>query len=167
MKTLMCLFLSIGMVAAGLAKPLNGFITGKVVEVIDGNTIQVLTADNQKEKYLLAGVDSPELTQDYGERAKKFLEKLLLDKDVKVQVQGKDRWGNYLAVVILLKNELDPRVELLKEGLAWTAEKNPVPDLESYRMSAQEKGRGLWRQENPTPPWVHRRQQTMLQAKSS
>jgi micrococcal nuclease len=56
---------------------------------------------------------------------------------------------------------------LLKEGLAWTAEKNPIPELEEYRIKAKEKERGIWKQENPTPPWIYRRQQSMMQAKSS
>jgi micrococcal nuclease len=166
MKTVMCLFLSIGIAVAGTDQ-VNETITGKVISVIDGNTIEVLTSDNQKEKYMLAGVDSPELTQEFGDRARRFLEKLMLEKEVRVSIQGKDRWGNYLAIVMLAKGEVDPRIELLKEGLAWTAEKNPNPELEKYRIAAQEKGRGLWKQDNPTPPWTHRRQQTMLQAKSS
>jgi micrococcal nuclease len=168
MKTILCLLLFLGMVgAASEGAIINGSITGKVISVIDGNTIEVLTSDNQKEKFLLAGVDSPELTQEYGERAKKFLEKLVLEREVKVTVQGKDRWGSYLAVIVLVKGDVDPRVELLREGLAWTSEKNPMPDLESHRVAAQEKGKGLWKQDNPTPPWIYRRQQSMLQAKSS
>jgi endonuclease YncB( thermonuclease family) len=114
----------------------------------------------------LAGIDSPELTQEYGEKAKKYLEKMLLEKKVIVHFQGKDRKGNKLAVV-LLKGEIDARIELLKEGLAWTSEKDPLPELEVHRTEAQEKGRGLWKEENPTPPWTYRRQQSMLQPKSS
>jgi micrococcal nuclease len=141
-------------------------ITGKVITVIDGNTVEVLSEDKEMFTVVLAGIDCPELTQDYGEKAKKYLEKLLLKEQVVVNLQGKDRKGNHLAV-ILLKGNVDPRVELLKEGLAWTAEKNPLPELEVHRTKAQEKGKGLWKEENPTPPWIHRRQQTMLQPKSS
>lgn len=142
-------------------------ITGTVTAVLDGNTVEVLTVNNELHKLMLAGVDSPELTQEFGEKAKRFLEKLTLQKEVKVQFQGKDRKGNHLAIVLLSKGEVDVRVELLKEGLAWTAEKNPLPELETHRTWAEQKGRGLWKQENPTPPWTYRRQQTMLQPKQS
>lgn len=139
--------------------------TGKVTNVIDGNTIEVQAAA-ETFTIVLADIDSPELTQEYGDKAKELLEKIILKKEVLVQFQGKDRKGNHLAVV-LIKGKVDPRVELLREGLAWTSEKNPVPDLEVHRTSAKEKGKGLWKEENPTPPWTYRRQQTMLAPKSS
>lgn len=141
-------------------------ITGKVISVIDGNTIEVKTDNSDVYKVLLNEIDCPELTQEFGENAKKFLEKMILNKKVTVSIKGKDRWGNRLAEV-LINGDTDPRVALLKEGLAWTSEKNPNPELEPYKNFAQQKGRGLWKQENPTPPWTYRRQQTMLQPKSS
>lgn len=149
---------------AGFARATDQ-ITARVVSVIDGNTLEIIGSDNEKRRIILAGIDSPELTQEYGDKARKFLEKIALEKDVIVQITGKDRTGTALAVVMI--EDKDPRLELLKEGLAWTAERNPLPDLEEVRAKAQEKGRGLWRQDNPTPPWVHRREQSMLQAKSS
>jgi micrococcal nuclease len=141
-------------------------VKGKVIEVIDGNTLSIVGEDNQTHKVMLAGIDSPELEQEYGDKAKSALEKIVLKKTVVVKFTGRDRLGNYLAEVLVNGKE-DPRVELLKQGYAWTTEKNPLPDLESYRTTAQQKGKGLWKQENPTPPWTFRRQQTMLQAKSS
>ena len=141
-------------------------ISGKVTSVIDGNTVEVITPDNQSHKILLVGIDSPELEQAYGSQAKQFLQKLILNKNVIVQYKGKDRFGNVLAVV-MINGKNDPRVELLKEGLAWTSEKNPSEDLEPYRTWAERKGKGLWKQENPTPPWTYRRQQTMQKPKSS
>lgn len=140
-------------------------LSGKVVAVVDGNTIEVLTGGNETYKIAFAGIDSPELTQEYGDKAKKFLEKLAGEKEVVFELKGKDRWGNYLALVLLEGEDL--RIELLKEGLAWTSEKNPQPELESYRAAAQEKGKGLWKQDNPVPPWIYRRQQSMMQPKSS
>src|SRR5205085_2732416 len=138
-------------------------IAGKVVNVIDGNTLEVKGSDNQTQRLVLAGIDSPELGQEYGDKAKKFLEKMMMDEDVQVQITGKDRWGNYIAIV--MRGRTDPRIELLEEGLAWTSEKNPNPEFESIRLKALEKGRGLWKEQNPTPPWTYRREQSMLQAK--
>ncbi|HEY9045882.1 MAG TPA: thermonuclease family protein [Ohtaekwangia sp.] len=141
-------------------------VTGKVTSVIDGNTLEVLGDDNQTYKVMLAGIDCPELTQVFGNHAKLYLQKLTLNKKVTVNITGKDRWGNYLAVV-LVKGTDDPRIDLLKEGLAWTSEKNPDPDFEAHRVRAQEKGKGLWKDNNPTPPWTYRREQSMMEAKSS
>jgi micrococcal nuclease len=140
-------------------------IIARVVSVIDGNTIEIVDESNETHKIILAGIDSPELTQKYGEKARKFLEKIALEKNVTVQITGKDRKGVAIAVVTI--EDKDPRIDLLKEGLAWTAEKNPAPELESVRQKAQEKGKGLWKQDNPTPPWTYRREQSMMEAKSS
>ena len=144
----------------------NGMFEGKVTSVIDGNTIEVTNDAEETIRIILSGIDSPELTQEFGEEAKRYLEKLVLKKEVTVQIEGKDRKGNPLGVV-WVKGKLDARVELLKEGLAWTAEKNPSPELEAHRAWAQEKGKGLWKKSDPTPPWVFRRQHSMLQPKSS
>lgn len=141
-------------------------IKGKVIEVIDGNTLIVQSDDETFYKVVLFGIDCPELSQKYGDKAKKCLEKLALKKDVTVVFEGKDRMGNYLGTVTTDKN-LDPRIKLLEDGLAWTSEREPVADLESFRMAAQQKGKGLWKEKEPTPPWEYRRQQTMMQPKSS
>ena len=134
--------------------------------VIDGNTLEIEISGNEVYTILLEGIDSPELGQEYGDHAKALLEKLTLQKKVTIEFKGKDRKGNQLATV-LLNGKVDVRLELLKEGLAWTAERNPLPDLESVKEDARQNTKGLWSQENPTPPWVYRRQQTMFQVKGS
>lgn len=138
---------------------------GRVVSVIDGNTLEV-EVGSEVHTIQLEGIDSPELGQDYGDHAKTHLEKLTLQKKVTITFTGKDRKGNQLATV-MLNSKVDVRFELLKEGLAWAAERNPLPDLESVMANARQNAKGLWKQENPTPPWVFRRQQTMLEVKGS
>ena len=59
------------------------------------------------------------------------------------------------------------REKLLEAGLAWTSEKNPIAELEAIKEKSREKGKGLWKEQEPTPPWVFRRQQSMTQFKSS
>lgn len=140
-------------------------IGGKVVTVIDGNTLEVFTPENETYKILLFGIDCPELGQEYGEKAKRYLEKMVLNKKVNVEIQGKDRWGNRLGIVLI--EGVDPREELLQEGLAWTAERNPIEPFEVMKEKSKEKGKGLWKEQNPTPPWIYRRQQTMMQPKTS
>ena len=163
MKSLLILLASLATATSALAE---NELNGKVTAVIDGNTIEMIAEDNESYKIMLYGIDSPELGQEFGEKAKKFLEKMVLNKKVNVKIQGKDRWGNRLGI-ILIEGTNDPRYELLEAGLAWTAERNPIQALEAIREKAQEKGKGLWKEQDPTPPWVYRRQQTMTQLKSS
>src|SRR5688572_18388351 len=79
----------------------NGTFEGKVTSVIDGNTVEVTNDAQETMKIILAGIDSPELNQEFGEEAKQYLEKLLLKKEVTVQIEGKDRKGNPLGVVLV------------------------------------------------------------------
>jgi micrococcal nuclease len=141
-------------------------IEGRVISVIDGNTIEVVVTDSETYKISLHGIDCPELGQSYGDEAKDYLEKLLLNKPVRIKVQGKDRWGNRLGI-ISINGEDDPRYRLLQEGLAWTSEKNPIEELELIKELAREKGKGLWKEKNPIAPWIYKRQQTLMVAKSS
>jgi micrococcal nuclease len=141
-------------------------LTDRVVSVIDGNTLEVMGDDHEMYKILLHGIDCPELDQEFGITARKMLERLVLEKEVLVIIQGKDRLGNRLGV-ITGNGKSDPRFELLNEGLAWTSEKNPIEELEVIKDKARENSKGLWQEQNPTAPWIFRRQQTMMQFKSS
>ena len=117
-------------------------------------------------KVLLHGIDSPDPGQHYADQAKRMLEKLLLKKEVTIVMHGKDRLGNRLGE-IKIEGAPDPRKEMVTQGLAWTSEKEPVKELESLKELARAQGKGLWGEENPTPPWTFRRQQTMLEEKTS
>lgn len=144
----------------------NSEIAGKVVNVIDGNTVEITSGDLERMKIYFFGIDAPELDQEYGDRAKKLMAELTLNKNVVVQITGKDRLGQRIGIV-LVEGHVDPRLKMLSEGLAWTAEKNAIPELESLKEHARAKNRGLWRQDDPVPPWVFRRQQTLFTPKSS
>lgn len=139
--------------------------TAKVIRVIDGNTLEIESPENGKQRFVFFGVDSPELGQQFGEEAKRFLERKVLNKTVEVTPRGKDRSGNFLGILMLGSKDL--RVEMLREGLAWTSERNAPEDLQAYMSWARQKGKGLWQVSNPVPPWVYRREQSMSQPKSS
>ncbi|QOI97124.1 MAG: thermonuclease family protein [Flammeovirgaceae bacterium] len=143
----------------------NEILSGRVTSVIDGNTLEVVTETNESYRVVLHGIDSPELGQEFGEDAKLHLEKMILLKEIVVEMKGKDRWGNYVAIVFV--NDVDLRVDLLSRGLAWAAEKGSVAALKDIENRARNRNIGLWEQQDPTPPWVYRRQQSMLAAKGS
>lgn len=140
-------------------------LKGKVIAVLDGNTLEILADDNYTYKIMLYGIDCPELEQNFGEAARQLAEKIFMNKEVSVTLMGKDRWGTRLGIIWVKGN--DPRKQMLSEGLAWTAERNPEADLEQVKEQAREKRLGLWSEEEPVAPWVFRRQQTMLVPKSS
>ncbi|MEQ8364761.1 MAG: thermonuclease family protein [Cyclobacteriaceae bacterium] len=141
-------------------------IVGKVVSVIDGNTFELETEENELYEIILYGIDCPEMGQSFSEEAKAQLEKLILKKKVAVTIQGKNRYGIRLGF-FLINNKVDPRSILLENGLAWTAERNAVQDLEELRVKAMSAKIGIWTEEEPVAPWMYRRTQSMLQPKSS
>lgn len=161
MKTLWIIIFSFGFFFCASAREI---IKGKVTRVFDGNTIELVTEENESYKINLADVDCPEPQQPFGAEAKNLLEKSIKGKKVEAFVQTKNRWGIRQAIVIPNSGS-DPRIKLLAQGLAWTAEKNTNPELESLRVDAQTHGKGLWKDKDPVPPWIFRRQQTMLEPK--
>ncbi len=140
-------------------------IHGFVKEVIDGNTLIIRTADREDYKVLLHGIDSPEPGQHYADQSRKMLEHLILNKAITIVFHGKDRFGNRLGE-IRIDGAPDPRHELVKAGLAWTSEKALIAELETLKEEARQKNLGLWQEANPTAPWIYRRQQSMVEAKS-
>ena len=139
----------------------------RVARVVDGNTFEIVGPEDEMEILVLAGIDCPDLGQPFAGLATRTLEKLILDKELKVLLQGRNRWGQGIAIVTIVSNGVDPRIEILSKGLAWTSEKDPVAALETIRRQAEQEGKGLWKDQAPTPPWIYRRQQSMMQPKSS
>jgi len=46
-------------------------LIGKVTNVIDGNTIEMVAQDNETYKVLLFGIDCPEIGQEFADKARK------------------------------------------------------------------------------------------------
>ena len=59
-------------------------LVGKVVGVIDGDSIRVMR-EGKAEQNRLAGIDCPERKQAFGTKAKQAASALVFDKDVTVQ----------------------------------------------------------------------------------
>jgi endonuclease YncB( thermonuclease family) len=75
--------------------------TGRVVGIIDGDTLEVLH-NQDPERIRLSGIDCPEKGQAYGKRAKQAASELVLGGEVILQTYGKDKYGRTIADVLLL-----------------------------------------------------------------
>ncbi len=73
---------------------------GKVVGVIDGDSIRVMH-EGKAEQILLLGIDCPEKGQPFGTRAKEYTSELAFGQDVTVYGEKRDRYGRRLAEVLL------------------------------------------------------------------
>lgn len=129
----------------------------QVIHVIDGDTIDILVA-HQKLRIRLAEIDAPEKTQPYGNVAKQRLAKLIKNKEVTVIPTGKDQYQRTLAVIKL--DDININQEMVGLGMAWVyTPYNTDPYLPLLEAKAKAHKLGLWRQENPLPPWRYRQQQ--------
>ena len=131
-------------------------IRGKVIKIADGDTLTLLTDSNKKIKIRLAGIDTPERKQSFGNTAKNALAKLVFQKEVQIEVRTKDRYGRTVGIVFLDNQNVN--YELVRKGMAWAYKKYTDNEI-LYELEAQAKTRriGLWADETPIAPWDWRR----------
>ncbi|GAB3372854.1 thermonuclease family protein [Azotobacter armeniacus] len=131
-------------------------ITGQVIEVLDGDTLSLLTSDDWQIHVRLAGIDAPDLTQPYNDKARQTLSNLALGKRATLQVQARDLAGRSVAQMFI--EGLDVNREMVRRGAAWVAQDHAAPaaDLLPVEAEAKRERRGLWAQpkKDIVPPWV-------------
>ena len=110
----------------------------------------------------LAGIDAPEKGQAFGNVAKQNLARLVASKTVSVEYVKSDRYQRLVGKVTV--NGVDVQLEQVRAGLAWwyrKYEREQSPQdratYASVEQEAQQAKRGLWRDQDPMPPWEWRR----------
>jgi micrococcal nuclease len=128
---------------------------GRVVKVVDGDTIHVLVG-GRREKVRYIGVDTPEThhptkpVQCYGARASAFNERLVGGERVRLvrDVEERDRFGRLLAYVYRVRDGLFVNAELARLGYAHPLTIAPdvryAARIAVLAREAREAGRGLW-----------------------
>lgn len=136
-------------------------LLGRVVGVLDGDTITLLDDDHTQHKIRLVGIDSPEKKQAFGQRSKEALSDLIYDKQISVEHFKTDRYKRILGKIRV--GQTDINLSMIRQGFAWHYKKyqndQPLDDRISYNKAEEEARalkRGLWRDESPTPPWEFR-----------
>ena len=130
---------------------------GKVIGVLDGDTIEVLK-DKAPVRIRLYGIDCPEHDQDFGTRARRFTSDKVFKKTVEVVPVEKDQYNRLVAKIYIDGKYLNQMI--VAEGLAWWYKRyapNDV-DLKEAENDARSSKKGLWSHPNPIPPWKFRRQ---------
>jgi endonuclease YncB( thermonuclease family) len=140
--------------------PLPNTFTARVVGISDGDTITVVTASQRSVKIRLHGVDAPEKAQPYGQAAKQTLSNYVFQQRVIVKRQTVDQYGRLVAVVTPEGKSESANERQLKEGMAWWYKQYAPSNtkFEQLQSEAKTAKRGLWKDENPTPPWEFRRE---------
>lgn len=138
---------------------------GRVVAVLDGDTVTVLDEDKRQHRIRLLGIDAPEKAQPFGQRAKQQLSGLVYAKEVHCVCVGVDRYERSLCT-IFTEGNVDANLAMVVAGLAWHnrpyQRSQSLKDRLAYasaQRQAQSEHLGLWRDDAPVPPWDYRRAQ--------
>lgn len=129
-------------------------VIGKVVKVIDGDTVDILDKQNNKYRIRLYGIDAPESKQAYGQASKKFLSSLIAGLNVEVIIKDKDKYQRNIAKVLL--NGKDINKEMVRNGYAHAyveySSEYTIDEKEAKKLKL-----GLWKDKHPMKPSDFRR----------
>ena len=130
--------------------------SGKLVKVIDGDTIEVMH-DGKAERIRLAQIDCPEKNQPFGQAAKRYVLDVAAHKIVKVQVETVDRYGRTVGEVFLPDGS-NLNKKIVGAGYAWQYKRySKDPEYADLELGARVQRLGLWQEKNPIPPWKWRK----------
>ncbi len=130
---------------------------GKVIGIVDGDTVDFLQSNNKTIRIRLDAIDAPEKGMPFYKVSKKYLANLCFGKMVSIEMLKLDRNGRTVAR-ITLPNNIDVSAEMIKAGMAWHYKAyNTETQLAIYEKNAKEKRLGLWADAVVYEPWLIRK----------
>ncbi len=138
----------------------SGFLSaaemrGKVIRVLDGDTIEVLQG-KKPVRIRLANIDAPEKAQAFGRWSTNRLKGLVAAQSVTVTYTQTDRYERIIGRVFTA-NGIEANRYMVQVGAAWVYERyNTDKALPALQREAQTQKRGLWADSHPVPPWEWR-----------
>lgn len=165
MNKLLLVVMLLMLAVPGWAKDPIRIINGQVINVSDGDSIQVVDTAGVKVKVRLYGIDAPETSkgskpgQPFGEDAKTALVDMIYHQQVRLEVQAIDRYKRLVSLVFM--NDKNVSLEMVKSGYAWAYIKYLGRPSASEYIEAENEARrlkiGIWKDNNPLPPWEFRK----------
>lgn len=130
-----------------------------VVNVSDGDTLTCALKNNKKLKVRLAEIDAPEKKQRFGIKSQQLLAKLVHKTEVKLVVQGYDRYQRMIAMVYDQRNR-NVNLLMVQRGMAWAYKRHSKNSLYlQAEQQAKKKRVGLWQDPKPMLPAEWREKQ--------
>jgi endonuclease YncB( thermonuclease family) len=130
--------------------------SAKVITIFDGDTI---AAEIQGEKLTikLYGIDAPESGQHGNASSTRFLQRLILDSFVEIEVMGTDVFGRTLAILTRVGWKWSVNAAVVANGYAWVkpteCKVDACIDLKKLEAEARLFRLGIWSGFNLVPPW--------------
>lgn len=128
----------------------------RVIRIVDGDTIELLLADNSHPNVRLASIDAPERGQPFGAQATDVLSPYVGQLVTVLQTEI-DRWGRPIAFIVDQPG-LNVNAAMIQAGYAWHYSKYSAdPVLSELQQQAQSQRAGLWQSPQPIAPDQWRR----------
>lgn len=136
-------------------------INAKVIRVLDGDTIDVVTLPANVLTYetpiriRFANIDAPEKSQAYGMQSRAVLAAAIEDKRVDIDIMAHDKYGRAIGTVTLNGNNINRY--MVETGSAWVYRqycKDKI--MYALELKARYGKKGLWAESKPVPPWEYR-----------
>jgi endonuclease YncB( thermonuclease family) len=136
----------------------------RVIGIYDGDTVLIRRQGSSRwEQIRMYGVNAPEYdppaVQRFGRNAFEFVYWECYGQDVIVRPVVRDFYGRLVAEIVLSDGRTLQQA-LLDNGMAWVyrsfvfaSDRNEFLTEEAVARSQR---KGLWADQNPTPPWVWR-----------
>ena len=133
-------------------------ISGKVINIADGDTLTILNSENNQVKIRLAAIDAPEKSQPFGNRSKQSLSDMCFGKQARIEVVDTDRYGRTVGMVTC--GDVRANDAQVASGMAWVYRKyaEGFGHLYPLEESAKVSRKGLWSEPSQIPPWEWRKQ---------
>lgn len=122
--------------------------------IIDGDSL-IATSSDEELEVRLWGIDSPEYDQPGAGESKKTLTRLVLGKKATLKIKYRDRYERHVAV--LFCNGLNVNEEMVSTGNSWVynyyCRERVCQRWATLQDQARISKQGLWKRDNPIPPW--------------
>ena len=141
-----------------------------IKSVHDGDSFNLQAKDNSTVRIRIAGIDAPEKSQPYSQKARAALQDMLNSGPIRLEPVTLDRFDRWVANVYI--NDTDVGLAMVNQGWAWYFRRYK-DDLQTFQQirydmaeqTARQKRLGLWQgldaaEKNPElapePPWRFR-----------
>lgn len=135
-------------------------ISGRIVRILDGDTVETLQDNGELTRVRLAGIDAPEKAQPFGQRARQAVSDRIAQQHVLITGNERDRYGRLLGTVWLGNDDVN--ADQVQAGMAWAYRfhgKVLSAQYAALEQSAREQKTGLWADPAPVEPWRWRQSQ--------
>lgn len=145
--------------------PAEAAKTYRLLYAADGDSFELADEKDRKLRVRLYGVDAPEGRQKFGKESRANLISMLKGQRVSLKTMYTDNYQRAVAIVYLVRNgradELSINQRQVQAGMAWVYDYYCTSSIcNTWKLEeamAQKERLGLWKDGDPTPPWLWRR----------